>query len=77
MVSYAHLLNENWPILLDFVHPTITAMLQLLQPTLKTCLLKKAWAWVAWICLREGGAGARECMKGPLGLRSGKTGEIA
>ena len=60
MVSYAHLLNENWPILLDFVHPTITAMLQLLQPTLKTCLLKKAWMGVACVCLREGVGGGLE-----------------
>ena len=43
------------------------AMLQLLQPTLKTCLLKKAWMGVACVCLREGKGVAGECMKGPSG----------
>ena len=44
--------NENLHIL--------AAMLQLLHPTLKTCLLKKAWGLRVFVCVRGRGAGVLE-----------------
>ena len=65
----------EWSIhnLVHVVHPGRHALVTL--PHAENLFVKEGVGCVDLFA--GGGAGARECMKGPLGLRSGKTGEIA
>ena len=66
MVSFAHLLNENLPILLDFVHPTNSHAP--VTPAHAENLFVKEGVGVACVCLREGVGGGWRVYEGSIGL---------